>query len=255
MNETTATYGPPPLLSLLFSMLCQAAGFSAGVLTPTVGGVPLLPLAAHCIVSAGLASLLRLSGPWVLLNVLLPVGAGVISLQLVPTWIIGIAAILTLLTYLPTFWTRVPFYPSRQSAIAALEELLPKDREFAFVDLGSGFGKVVLALAPRFPKGTFVGVELSPMPFALSWLRGLRYPNVSFLMQSFWEHDLSEYDYTYAFLSPTPMARLWEKVSDELTEEQTFVTNSFMVSAEPDRVIELDDERQNALHIFDAGYF
>jgi hypothetical protein len=253
MNRTVDTYGPPPLLALSLSVLCQAAGFSAGVLIPGTASLPFLPLVGHSVVAAALARLLQMSAPWILLNVLLPLGISVVALQLIPSWIIALLAVAALLTYLPTFWTRVPFYPSRASAITALEEMLPSDEEFSFVDLGSGFGKVILALAPKFPNAKFVGVELSPMPFFISWIRGLRHKNVSFAMKSFWEFSLREFNYTYAFLSPTPMKRLWKKVSEELEGEQVFITNSFMVEATPDKVIELDDNRQNALHVFDMG--
>jgi hypothetical protein len=52
---------------------------------------------------------------------------------------------------------------------------------------------------------------------------------------------LGDYDVVYAFLSPAPMPRLWEKVQAEMQPGNLFISNSFPVpGATPDRIIEVD---------------
>ena len=63
--------------------------------------------------------------------------------------------------------------------------------------------------------------------------------------------ELAYYDVVYAFLSPEPMPRLWEKVKDEMLPGSIFVSNSFAVpNIEPSEIWELSDERKTVLYIY-----
>jgi hypothetical protein len=42
-------------------------------------------------------------------------------------------------------------------------------------------------------------------------------------------HDLTGYDLVYAFLSPAPMSRLWDKVGREMRPGTLFVSNTFAI--------------------------
>ena len=64
--------------------------------------------------------------------------------------------------------------------------------------------------------------------------------NITWRWDDLWATDLSRFDVVYAFLSPVPMPRLWEKVQKEMPPGSLFISNSFPVpGVTPDRVIEV----------------
>ena len=59
---------------------------------------------------------------------------------------------------------------------------------------------------------------------------------------SLWDTDLAAYDAVYAYLSPAPMARLWDKVQAEMRPGGLFVSNSFpFPGVAPAETFELHD--------------
>ena len=78
---------------------------------------------------------------------------------------------------------------------------------------------------------------------------GLR--NSRWILGSFWELPLADFDVVYAYLSPAPMPSLWLKVVQEMRSGTLFISNSFEVpDIEPTRVIELDDRRKTRLYCY-----
>jgi len=66
-----------------------------------------------------------------------------------------------------------------------------------------------------------------------------------------WRTELSAYDVVYAFLSPVPMAALWEKAQREMRPGTLFISNSFAVpDVAAEQVIEVDDARQTRLFCY-----
>lgn len=252
-NSSRAPHGGSrygPIFSLLQSLLCQTGGYCLAIVLRSLQVGPGWPLLAHALLAAALAKLLRLPLPWLLLNTALPFVPLIPAEYTLPQWLLTLAIAVLLLTYIPTFWTRVPFYPSSLQTVRALSERLSELDEFRFLDLGSGFGSPVIELASENQRGSFFGIELSPLPYAISTLRSLQNRRATFIFNSFWQHPLASYDVVYAFLSPTPMKDLWEKVSKEMKPGSIFITNSFAVPAEADEVINLDSDRQHSLYVF-----
>jgi hypothetical protein len=188
---------------------------------------------------------------WIPINLALPPAAGLALMLPIPGWIYLAAFVLLALFYWNAGRERVPLYLSSRQAKTELAKLLPPGR-VRFLDLGSGFGGTVLALAAN-REGEFTGIESAPLPFALSWLRatfaGL--PHARVVHGDFRKHDLAGYDLVYAFLSPAPMAELFRKARSEMTPSSLFVSNTFEVPGEaPERTIELGDWRGGRLFIW-----
>ncbi|MBT6608773.1 MAG: hypothetical protein HOB37_09965 [Rhodospirillaceae bacterium] len=122
-----------------------------------------------------------------------------------------------------------------------------------FLDIGSGLVGLLMFVGRERPNMTVEGIESAPLPFAMAWLR-LKLtagPNVRALYGDFWGHDLSDYDVVYAFLSPAPMAALFEKVKKEMKPGSMFISNSFAVpEVAPDEIIKVDDKRKTQLLIW-----
>ena len=74
------------------------------------------------------------------------------------------------------------------------------------------------------------GVERAPLPFLIAFLRGLasvRRYRVSW--GNLWTTDLSGADVVYAYLSPAPMAALWEKARREMRPGTSLVSFRFVI--------------------------
>ncbi len=167
-----------------------------------------------------------------------------------PSWVYLAAFVAMLLVYWTTFRTRVPLYLSDRKAWQALDALLPAERPFRFIDLGSGLGGVALYLATRRPHGEFAGVEIAPVPWLISrmraWLKGGR---VSFQRRDYESLDLGGFDVVFAFLSPAAMPRLWQQAQAQMRPGSLFVSLSFAVPGQrPHDIVPLADGARHTLY-------
>ena len=247
----SSTYRFAPIVNLASSGFCQIVGVGAAL-----AATQLKLDIATSIVAQGTAAFLVscfLSLPlsWRIANLLVGPAAVLYSLNNLPPIFLLIAALILGIIHLPTFWTGVPYYPTSKVAYTEILALLPADKPFRFIDLGCGFGPLLLFLAKSRPLGNFVGSEISLLPFLLAWLRTklIARSRISIVYRSFWEISLADFDVVYAFLAPGPMERLWGKASGEMRPGAIFITNTFVVPAKPQKVIELGDERGCVLYI------
>jgi hypothetical protein len=245
---------PPIVIALL--MQVAGAALTVGVaylLAPS--GIVLRPIVAAGITGVLAALLGHLAGLdpwWRWIQLLFVPGAVLASSAALPRWVwIALFAVLAV-TYWTTFRTQVPLYLSSRKVRAALVPLLPRG-SFTFMDVGSGLGGVLTDLASERPDGQYHGIESAPVPWLLSWLRirlGLR-RNCHAHWGSLWNSDLSGYDVVFAYLSPVPMAALWDKVQREMRPGTTFISNTFEVSARaPDQQVQVDDLHHSTLFVW-----
>ena len=157
-----------------------------------------------------------------------------------------------LLVFGGVFRHRVPLFLSSRMAVDTLSNLLPSVPGTRIMDLGCGTGGLLCALKHKQPSLDVSGIEAAPIPWALAWLRcRFSQAGVKLHFGSFWDHDLSEYDVVYAYLSPAPMARLWQKISTEMRDGSLFISNTFEVPDVPaERVITVPDWNDSELFIW-----
>lgn len=115
----------------------------------------------------------------------------------------------------------------RLATMLQLPQIQSGDR---LLDMGSGDGKVVIALAKRFPKCTVVGVEFNPLLVQTSknaikaaCLDG----RITIVCQSFWKTDLSNFDVVFLYGTSYIMEKLEKKVRTEMRPGTQFVSNYF----------------------------
>ncbi|MES2932072.1 MAG: class I SAM-dependent methyltransferase [Pseudomonadota bacterium] len=146
--------------------------------------------------------------------------------------------------FLGLFWTtfryQVPFYPSGLPAWEVVSTRLPKHGPYRFIDIGSGFGGLVLYLARRYPESFFSGIELAPLPWFVSWLRAAyRRDQTRFIRGDYFDLDFSQYEVVFAYLSPAAMPALWQKAKAEMTTGSLLISYEFsIVGAAPNFVLE-----------------
>ncbi len=189
---------------------------------------------------------------WIPINFAFPVMAYAALLFSVPAW----AYLLCFITLALVFWNvaddRVPLYLSNRTTWQAIERLC-EERDGVFLDIGCGLGGTLFHLSKTYPERQFVGIESAPLPYLFAKTKQLFMgrKNVQIRFDDMWGHTFDGYQTVYAFLSPEPMQRLYEKIADEMGSGGQLISNSFAVPhIEPDQIITLEDSRQTKLLVW-----
>ena len=117
----------------------------------------------------------------------------------------------------------------RRSMMAILPTHLPSSTVGQIYELGSGWGGMSRTLADHFNSTPVVGIEISPLPFAISWLINLLSPksNLKLSYGDFFDADLSDARLIVCYLSRDALIRLAPKLERELVPEALILSNSF----------------------------
>lgn len=133
------------------------------------------------------------------------------------------------LFHIPILHTPV-FVRSSDERLATMLQLPQIQSGDRLLDMGSGDGKVVIALAKKFPNCTVVGVEFNPALVQTSKkaikAAGLN-NRISIICQSFWKTDLSNFDVVFLYGTSYIMEKLEKKVRIEMRPGTQFVSNYF----------------------------
>jgi hypothetical protein len=245
----------PPILRAL---LAQAAAFGLLLLLTRI---PLL--ANHlgpwgwtildAVLAVVLTGVLMLPWWWLPIAGLFPILLVTAAGTAVPGWIWGVALGLLLALFGGGVASRVPLYLSGRRVSAALVDLLPRRAGARAIDLGCGLAGPVLVLAKARPDAEVSGIEASPLSWLVARLRCLGRRNARIAFGSIWSADLSDQDLVFAFLSPAPMPRLWEKARAELKPGAFLVSRAFAIPGiEPKRVITLGSGPNDVLYLYEA---
>ena len=177
---------------------------------------------------------------WRIINlVFLPLAWLLSHADLEPTWFLAGFLILAA-TSLGSIRHRVPLYLSSPQAVEGILGALPPRPELRIIDLGCGLGGMLAGLAERRDDLRLFGVEMAPLNWLVSRLR--LHGTAKVKLGSLWKENLADFDVIYAYLSPVPMRRLWDKVCREARPGAIFISNTFAVPGiEPDQIIELND--------------
>ena len=180
--------------------------------------------------SAVLTYLFRLESWWVLIGFLLPFCFMVAVVSGLSSWTYIVVFFVLFFVYGATFHSRVPYFPSPDQIPVLLCNVLPA-QPFSFLDVGSGFGKVLIRLCRKLPKSRFYGVELAIAPFFFSLLRGKLFGlrNFSVKLGDFQQLSFADYDVVYAYLSPVIMDDVWVKACAEMRHGTLFISYEFNV--------------------------
>jgi hypothetical protein len=166
--------------------------------------------------------LIRLPSPWMTINLFFlllihlsihllagETGSSGTVLNYIP-----VAILIFSIFFIQTFWTGVPYYPTNSKIYEHIQnEIIHWDKnKFHFVDLGCGFGGLLLFLSRKFPQSSFTGYEVSPVAYCIAKLRTWYSANTTVRYENFWKISLEQYSVIYAFLSPIVTQKLEEKL-------------------------------------------
>ena len=195
---------------------------------------------------------LKMAPWWIFIQLIfIPTLIATLALSLPPFWFC-IGFLLLILIYGKTYQTQVPLYLSSQEVTKALISFLPKQRNFSFIDLGSGCGGLLKKLSQMQSNGRYYGIEAAPLPYLVSKLRNIVFaPNYKIKWGDFWKDDLAHYDVVYAYLSPVPMKSLWHKARQEMQPGSIFISNSFIIPGVlPEKSLKLNDFSGSTLYMW-----
>lgn len=223
-------------LPALSALLAHLPGFAFAAVLAAFGAQ--LPLPWLILIISGGAALLawywRLPLWWRYINLFfLPLAGGALYFQnhlenFDPDWYLLAFALLAL-TSIGAVSTRVPLYLSSPRAADELAKRLPKRGRV--IDLGCGFGGPLARIHQQRPDARLDGVEAAPLNWLIAKLRLLTSgADADILLGDLWHVDLSQYDIVYAYLSPAPMARLWDKALLEMKPGSLFISNTFAIT-------------------------
>lgn len=252
-SPTTSNTMPPALKALiaqiagwLFSLLLVRAGWLAPEMHLVVG--------VQALGAMAIAALLRSAWWWLPIHLgFSPLMIAADQLGIPPHWYL-VAFVALTVVFWTSFRTQVPLYLSNAATIEALLEQLPVDRDIHFLDIGSGTGSVLIALARQRPSCGFTGIETAPGPYLVSRLMARGIPNLSIERGDFFKPSWAGQDIVYAFLSPVPMAAVWAKARRELKPDALLISNSFAIpDVPPDQIITIGDSRDTTLYVYRPG--
>ncbi|WP_175166277.1 methyltransferase [Paraburkholderia fynbosensis] len=127
--------------------------------------------------------------------------------------------------------TGVPSLSSSKSEVVdvvALLGLAKLPQHAAIIDLGSGWGALLVALARAFPDATVQGLELSPFPYLVSRLRTQRLSNVVVRWGNFFSSGVESADAIVCYLMPDLMAPVSDLLDQTVKPGACVVTNTFL---------------------------
>lgn len=229
----------PAVRALLIQVVSFALvflGAAAFGWLPEAGLMMVLAAALQGAIAAVFSRWCRMAPWWPPIQFIFPLAVIAVQALRLPSWFFLTGFLLLLGLFWTTFRTQVPFYPSTPSVWDSIAARLPQS--VRFIDIGSGFGGLVLHLAARRSEGNFCGIELAPLPWLTSWLRAwIRRSDARFIRGDYDRLDLSNYDVVFAFLSPAAMPALWRKASVEMRPGTLLLSYQFSIpDATPDIV-------------------
>lgn len=167
---------------------------------------------------------------WRYIHAAFPLAIGLMSQLHVPNGVYLAGFVVTLSLYWTAFRTQVPFYPSRPAVWQDVAKWIPESKPIRMIDIGSGLGDLVMHIAKHRPKSQLLGIEIAPMPWAISAIRAKwRRSSAQFKLGDYRELDFSQYDVIFAYLSPAAMLALWEKANREMQTGSLLMSYEFEI--------------------------
>lgn len=127
-----------------------------------------------------------------------------------------VAVVFSLNALINTLRFGLPFVSTPRWAIEWLRDNLELNDSDVVYELGCGSAPVLAALGRRFPRTTFIGIEIQWWPFLLAKWRTRKLPNVSIRFGDFLKTDLSRATLIYGFFITVMMPKVAKLLEAQL---------------------------------------
>jgi protein-L-isoaspartate O-methyltransferase len=127
-----------------------------------------------------------------------------------------------------SFGKGVPYAPSKKSGVNKMIEMADVQLGEKAIDIGSGDGRIVAALAKAGAKAYGIEINKLLVWFSGVYLKSLGLENKTFIMlKDFWVEDYSSYDVITIFAQPYIMEKLEEKIFNDVKPGTRIVVNRY----------------------------
>lgn len=140
--------------------------------------------------------------------------------------ILLIISLLFILWLVQSILFPAPFLPLPKKVVARLSEIANIPSKGYFYDLGSGDGRVVRAVAVKYPTASCVGVEKALLPHILA-LAYFKRQNTTYFLTDYNKVSLRQADVVFLYLWPEAMLAMKIKLKSELTAEAKIICCRF----------------------------
>lgn len=175
-------------------------------------------------------------------------------IPLILTLLLLLAAILFIVWMVQNILLEAPFLPLPRPVVMVVSDLVDLSPGDEFYDLGSGDGRVVRALAKKYPQAKCFAVEKALLPHLLSIFFNLweRSPNVFQIRTDFKHQPLKRAKVVFVYLFPEVMGALSTKLMRELSPGATIISAQFTFPGlVPNKVVKVQDGvREFKLYVY-----
>jgi len=143
--------------------------------------------------------------------------------------LIAIGIVIYMGLVMASFKNPVPYVPTPRKIIRKMIEKANIQAGEKVVDLGSGAGRVVFAVAKRYPV-KIVGIEKSRFLYFLSKLRSIfrkKKGEVKFIKSDFQNYPLGDVNVVLCFITPEGLKIIQDKLAQELLKGARIVSYLF----------------------------
>ncbi|MDA0208324.1 MAG: hypothetical protein O3B64_02890 [bacterium] len=149
-----------------------------------------------------------------------------------------------------------PWLPTKRGDREHMLSKLQINQGMKIIDLGSGDGSVLFALARQHKNATFIGYEISLLPLLVSVLRKYfgGYKNVSFKCQNLFRANLDGVDIVFVFLLDKSYPKLAKKFTAELSDSSRVIVEAWPIEAiEPKKVFK--EKKRLPIFVYEGKAF
>ncbi len=125
---------------------------------------------------------------------------------------------------------RVVPMPSLAAARAEIISYIPSDTK-TVTDFGSGWGDLAIDIARHRPDIAVTGIELSPVPYAISRMRAMlaAKPNLTLIRADFRKMDRDPGDVVVCFLDPRVMGDVGDVLDQKMRAGGIVISRAFAI--------------------------
>ena len=142
--------------------------------------------------------------------------------------------------------------PSSRAQIATILQAIPDNTTGVIFELGSGWGTLAMALAKALPQCRIIGVENSPLPYAVSRLlaRIFSRKNLNLMHADMLRVPLEDASLVVCYLYPGGMRKL-KPVLEKLRKGTVVISNTFSVPEwKAERVLTVKDVYRSPVYLY-----
>lgn len=184
----------------------------------------------HALLASMFSQVMGMASWWRWIHFCFPIAIWMVSSLHIPSQFYLAGFVVSLSLFWTTFRTQVPYFPSNLNVWLQVSKLISasQNKSLRMIDIGSGFGGMVMFIAKTCPSVQVEGIEIAPLPWFFSVLRArIRQTSAIFKLGSYEHLNFAHYDVVFAYLSPVAMQGLWLKAHSEMTPGSLLVSYEF----------------------------